>query len=375
MNNIAIKILLVAMLIISSCTKSKNISKNEEEKKIIVKRDSLKYIDNPISLRYDSIKDFSEGLAVVVKDGKYGVMNVVGKEVVACQYDFIHSFSSGLAKTELDYKIGFVAKDGTVLVTPKYEKPGIYDNAYHLGFFNFYNGMIGVKSEGKWGFIDNNGKEVIKCKYDYAEVFTDEITSAKRNGRWYVIDKKGNEVKLLSKYSRVSGFFNGIAEVITNCGISYGYHENDIYSKSPKCGYINKFGKEIIPSIYDYECYYDGYDLGDVDFSEEMVLVQLNKKFGFINKDGKKITALKYKEAESFSEGLAAVKINDKWGFIDKTGKELISLKYDRIESFNNGVAKVQLNKKWGVINKCGKLVIPFLYEEVDDIPFTDQLI
>ena len=80
-------------------------------------------------------------------------------------------------------------------------------------------------------------------------------------------------------------------------------------------------------------------------------------KFGFINKEGKEVTSLKYDYAWSFSEGLAAVKLNDKFGFINKAGKEVIPLKYDHAYRFENGNAKVILNGKEFYINTKGERV------------------
>src|SRR6266704_2133700 len=62
--------------------------------------------------------------------------------------------------------------------------------------------------------------------------------------------------------------------------------------------------------------------------------------------------------AGNFSEGLAHVRRDDrkgKWGFIDKTGKTVIALKFDWAGNFSEGLAPVQLGKKWGFINKTGE--------------------
>ena len=57
-----------------------------------------------------------------------------------------------------------------------------------------------------------------------------------------------------------------------------------------------------------------------------------------------------------FSEGLASVELNNKYGFIDKEGKEIIPLKYDRVTPFFfMGSAEVMLNDKWFYINKKGE--------------------
>jgi|GEM_PF-5037946 len=59
-------------LIISSCNNN-------------VKLDREKL--SQVLAKYDGYSRFSEGLAVVSKDGKYGVINKDGKEIVPCIYD------------------------------------------------------------------------------------------------------------------------------------------------------------------------------------------------------------------------------------------------------------------------------------------------
>ena len=40
------------------------------------------------------------------------------------------------------------------------------------------------------------------------------------------------------------------------------------------------------------------------------------------------------------------MELNYKWGFIDKTGKEIVTPKYDKADDFKEGLAKVELNGK-----------------------------
>ena len=101
-------------------------------------------------------------------------------------------------------------------------------------------------------------------------------------------------------------------------------------------------------------------------FSDGLAAVQLNNKWGFVNKTGKEVTPLKYDDVAnsssssdflkegSFSEGLAAVQLNKKWGFVNKTGKEVTPLKYDFVGLFSEGLTKVKLKGNWGFVDKEG---------------------
>ena len=50
------------------------------------------------------------------------------------------------------------------------------------------------------------------------------------------------------------------------------------------------------------------------------------------------------------------VQLDGKYGFIDKTGAEVIPCKYDNADGFNQGKAKVALNRKWKYVTKFGVL-------------------
>jgi len=82
--------------------------------------------------------------------------------------------------------------------------------------------------------------------------------------------------------------------------------------------------------------------------------VELNNKWGFIDRSGKEVVQLKYDDLEGigFSEGRAGVKLNDKWGYVDKYGNEVIKPQYEVANTFVNGKAKVKKDGKEFYIDK-----------------------
>lgn len=83
--------------------------------------------------RYDQIDAFSEGLAAVRRDGKWGYINLKGEEVIPCQFSDAFppgQFSEGLAcvvddRSEEDNKlwnkrVGFINKKGEFVITGDY---------------------------------------------------------------------------------------------------------------------------------------------------------------------------------------------------------------------------------------------------------------
>jgi hypothetical protein len=94
------------------------------------------------------------------------------------------------------------------------------------------------------------------------------------------------------------------------------------------------------------------YDLAG-EFSEGLAAVQLEKKWGFIDKTCRVIIPIIYEaNGLKFSEGLTPISKNNKWGFINRNADLVIPFRYDRADIFSEGIAAVKLNGKWGYINK-----------------------
>ena len=128
--------------------------------------------------------------------------------------------------------------------------------------------------------------------------------------------------------------------------------EYEWFSSTGKCGYKHN-GRVVIPAKFDYAC----------PFSEGLALVEINGKYGYIDKTGTVVIPAKFDYAWPFSEGLAMVDINDKDGYIDKTGTMVIPAKFDVAWSFSEGLATVNINDKYGYIDKTGTMVIPAKFD------------
>lgn len=155
----------------------------------------------------------------------------------------------------------------------------------------FYEGLASVKLNGKWGFVDAAGNEIIPLKYDNTEIFHQGLTKVKLNGKW---------------------------------------------------GHIDKTDRLIIPLKYDSVRL----------FNDGLSAVKLNGKWGYINKADQLVIHFKYDEAKLFHEDLAPVKLNGKWGYINKTDQLVIPFKYENAYFFRKGLAHVTLNGKQFYINK-----------------------
>ena len=195
-----------------------------------------------------------------------------------------------------------------------------------------------VKLNGKYGFIDKNGREIIPCNYDWIDdeqSLCDDNCRIVLNGKYGFIDKNGKEV-IPCNYDGASIFNEGLAAIKLN----------------GKWGFIDRDGIEVIPHRYE-EVY---------AFREGFVAIKLNGKWGFIDKSGREVIPCKYDGTYCFTGGLGSVRLQDKFGFVNKEGIEAIPCKYDAVADFVNGIACVELNGGWGLIDNAGREVTSFNY-------------
>jgi hypothetical protein len=86
--------------------------------------------------------------------------------------------------------------------------------------------------------------------------------------------------------------------------------------------------------------------------------IQLQGKWGFIDRTGKVVVSPRFKHAGDFRERRASVQVGDKFGFVDETGKVVIPPQFDRVEDFAGGLARVQVGVKWGFVDPSGKIAV-----------------
>lgn len=95
---------------------------------------------------YQNATEFKNGVAVVQIDGKWGVINQKGIEIVPPKYDKISEFDDGYAKVRIARLSGLTNLDGELIVQPDYE----YISYAGAGLFR-------VEQGDKIGYFDTKG--------------------------------------------------------------------------------------------------------------------------------------------------------------------------------------------------------------------------
>ncbi len=141
-----------------------------------------------------------------------------------------------------------------------------------------------------------------------------------------------------------------------------------------KYGFIDKRGNVLIEPQFEFAN----------DFAEGLAFIGIRNdelKSAYIDEKGK-VTISLQTGASDFSEGLAAFGVGEftmhgggdhKFGFIDKTGKTIIGTNFREARAFSEGLSAVMNDeRKWGYIDQTGKVIIPFQFE--DAFSFSEDL-
>jgi hypothetical protein len=319
-----------------------------------IRGDSLGFIDNGGNLiipeiyetdYYNNHQEFSEGLVSVKKDGKWGYINKNGDVRIPFTYDFAEKFKNGIARIKFNGMTGFIDKEDN-LITPLYQEED-FDDEYGEDFnFKFSEGLLNVRKDDQWGYVNELGKLVVPFKYDAAMHFHNSIAAVSKKGKWGLIDKNGKTViPFLYQQIRRS-------------------HDSTISAKlNNNWGLIDQQGNTIIPFKYDNLRW----------FQAGFAIANKNHRFGIVSQTGETtmpfgISQIRYPHYKQEANiGLIPVLMNDKWGFVDLDGNIAVPCIYDVVNSFSSGLAAVCYNGKCGYINMKGETVIPYKYFEIHD--------
>ncbi len=165
----------------------------------------------------------SEGFRTILKDGKYGFVDMRGRLRIANRYDNAGNFHEGLAPIKLIGKWGYVDAQDHIAIHPNYETVG-----------DFHMGLSIVRRAGKWGLLDKEGKVVLAIRYDSLVRLPDETFLLKNGSLSGLANAKGTVI--------VEPRF----DVINNPGNGFV-----IVGRDGRYGVINLQGLSTVPMIYD----------------------------------------------------------------------------------------------------------------------------
>ncbi len=137
---------------------------------------------------------------------------------------------------------------------------------------------------------------------------SDDLTPIQVNGKWGYVDNSG-KIVIKPQFSRASEFSDGLALVWTGGAALF----DPVVTSFVKMGYIDRTGRWVIHSRWEYYFFYD--------FSEGLVPFRKQSgKWGYMNTTGKIVIRPRFDWAGNFSGGIAPALLDGKCSHIDKTG-------------------------------------------------------
>ena len=276
------------------------------------------------------LRGYGDGfLRLNKRDGTSQILDMEGNTQFADDYHVIDSFSEGLAMV-MDYKEG---KSG--YINAKGEEV-ISLSSYSADAFSEGLAAVGVdlpKEEGRqsaetrYGYIDKKGGWVIEPKYRDAFAFRDGLAKVEDTDRNIgYIDKTGKEVIPL-RYNKITDFWNGKAFA---------------QEKSGEVILIDTTGKKlksIITGKYLDDC---GNGIISTEVSEQVAPGRVEYVKLYFDENGR-ISKEDARWRMRLSEGLAPYQDEKtgKYGYVGEDGTWVIAPTFDFARDFKDGYAVV----------------------------------
>lgn len=323
----------------------------------------IKHVGNAISVTNKLLASIEPQLIPYRKKDKWGFCTPDKKMVIECFYDGASIFSEGLAAVFINEKKSFAfINDAGIIVIPF-----TFESAKE-----FSEGLAAVKYNGKWGYINKIGEIVIPFSFDNANRFSCAFAKIVIGNNEYFIDQDGEidsfafdlmyRENILANLNRIEKFRlrymskedrYKTLETINDMRIQTIFASDFIKGKA-----LVKI--DNVPGIISSNGEYTKLPL-EVRFDSSTLIYFegiISDGSNFFDKEGNILRGFEeYDITRQFYEGLLASrsKITRKWGFVNKNGKKIIQCIYDDVCDFFNGFVKVEFHGKDGYINKSGE--------------------
>ena len=337
-----------------------NVNSTPYEKSVLTYKENGKYglinlegkqITKPV---YDEISsiNYKEGTFLVKQNELEGIINMKGKVIIKCEYESVTSDNyysengnnkqAGFIvskKTEDGYRYGYANYRGTIILNPIYtqlERVTEIANEKGVYFIAFENGQAGLLK---------NNKEILN--YEYEDIQYNVLGSifvTKRNGKYGAVNQEGTTV-LYPEYDNV---YTG------------GMYLNALKDKDIFIFDLNgnKIETNEVSKIKTENANY-------------YITIDKNNKYKVVDSKDNIIIDKDYTYIEYLPGDYFIVERDSKNGIIDSNGKSVIELKYDSISRINEtDILQMETNKNIALYNLNMKEIVSMdnaIVKEVKD--------
>lgn len=337
-----------------------NVNSTPYEKSVLTYKENGKYglinlegkqITKPV---YDEISsiNYKEGTFLVKQNELEGIINMKGKVIIKCEYESVTSDNyysengnkkqAGFIvskKTEDGYRYGYANYRGTIILNPIYtqlERVTEIANEKGVYFIAFENGQAGLLK---------NNKEILN--YEYEDIQYNVLGSifvTKKNGKYGAVNQEGTTV-LYPEYDNV----------YTGGMYLNALKDKDIFIFDLNGNKIET--NEVSKTKTENANYY--------------ITIDKNNKYKVVDSKDNIIIDKDYTYIEYLPGDYFIVERDSKSGIIDSNGKSVIELKYDSISRINEtDILQMETNKNIALYNLNMKEIVSMdnaIVKEVKD--------
>lgn len=327
-----------------------------------------------IPYQYQSAERFDKaGNAVVEANGKFGLVDTLGNQVIPVAYDYVYSFSNGFATVYNNGKFGAVNHKGAVVIPIEYD---------YIAPFKKCGRTDAVKGN-KWGVINSSNTTILPFQYILARTDDNGFTRAIASN-WEYFDPSGKLI-LDESYQAIAHEGNGYAVGITTT------HKKVLF---------NAKWEKVLPAEFTYYSLYKSgnpcivssggkyglYDLeakklllplafSSMQFDNDVLTVTTeapNKVSYFTDLKGNKLFGKEFQQILAFVDytGFAEVMQNNKWGLIDRKGNWILRCEMGNEQEstihidMTEGRISARKTSGWGMTDLKGNMILPFQFVE-----------
>lgn len=301
--------------------------------------------DFKTSFIYDNISPYSQtNTATVTQGTKKGLLDQFGDLITPFKYDTIWNYSGSVKKVDQGYHIpvnlnskwGVLTSTGKELVAP------VYDKKVDLPL------PTTVSRDGLWTFINEEGDEVVPANFEEVLFPENKIVGIKKDGKWGFISSDGT---LLSDHVYDNFYSSSKAK--------YSF-----VTQNKKHSAVNTTGKVFITDVDSLKINFQGTQYGFTAYK--------HGKWGVLDSLGKESIPFEFEDLGlmRFKNGFA--KKGNKYGIISFQNTNILPFEYDYIGEFQKSdsyiTAPIRLNNKWGRVDIDGKISEPITHDRYEEI-------
>jgi hypothetical protein len=344
----------------------------------VCKNDSCFFIDKEGKITstsfYDETESYTDGIAIVKKDSVYFLLNRLG-QIISKGYQDINAASNNLFVCKLNDLYGAINSKGEIIIPFTYNKLGNFKNNYAYYIADQY-GLVDINNKtlnAHWEWVsdvDSNLIIVVKKNNKFGLMSVDESLILPVD--YDYITNCQNEIYLLVK-NNLYGFYN-VKDKCFITALAYNYNSSfapSYYTNEKYFKLIKDDEVALVDANGRYSINFGIYT--NLFFAKcDIIRIQKNNKYGFVDRKLKGITAVEYDKAFDYLNNLAITYKGNVCYLLNKTGGVTYSIIDGEIKTIANSLFEIKLNNLYGLLDQEGKPLLNPEYESI--VPIYKEL-